>query len=318
MRQRPPTSLLSTITLSMVSALLCSGFLSACSALHKPRPMDHSSTNPLESELPYRGWGFLVEKLLMKGVPRNRVDAVFTDPRMPPFSLITFKLKPVESNDIYAKFRTLQKVAIGQKFIREHLSVLNSMENKSGVAKEIVTAILLVETHFGQNTGQELVLNRLARVSSVSEPDTLWKNYLRIREENPQVTFEQVRDRATYLEETFLPELVALFTLSEREKLDIFDIKGSIAGAFGIPQFLPKSYLSFAVDGDHDGKTSLFSLDDALYSTANFLKHYGWRSTLTDQEKRAVVWNYNHSRAYVDTIFWLAMSMKFQQREEKP
>jgi membrane-bound lytic murein transglycosylase B len=233
---------------------------------------------------------------------------------MPEFSLITFKLKPVESTDIYAKFRSAQKIATGQSFIRDYQHILSQMEKRLGVEREVVTAILLVETHFGQNTGKELVINRLARVSSVAEPETLSKNYLRLKEENPSITFEQVRDRATYLEKTFLPELAALFTLSEREKIDIFDIRGSIAGAFGIPQFLPKSYLSFAIDGNNDGSISLFDLNDAVFSTASFLKNYGWKSILDEEKKRAVVWNYNHSAAYVDTIFWLAMGMKYQNK----
>ena len=269
---------------------------------------------PPLSQAPYHGWAYLVDKLTTMGISRQKLERVFQDSRMPEFSLITFKLKPVESSDIYAKFRSAQKIATGQSFIRDYQYILSQMEARWGVEKEIVTAILLVETHFGQNTGKELVLNRLARVSSVAEPETLSKNYLRLKLEDSSITFEQVKARAMYLEQTFLPELAALFTLCEREKIDIFDLKGSIAGAFGIPQFLPKSYLSFAVDGNNDGSISLFDLNDAAFSTASFLKNYGWKSMLNEEKKRAVVWNYNHSTAYVDTIFWLATGMKYQKR----
>lgn len=289
-------------------ALLMIAPLPACSAL--PQNGQPLSLAPAEATPePYRGWEFLVDKLRQKGVPEPRLRSTFTDPRMPLFSMITFKLKPVESPDIYAKFRTLQKLKEGRDFVIRHQAHFDRITQQYGVDREVITAILLVETHFGANTGNELVLNRLARVSSVGEPGTLLENFKRIADEQPAVTIEQVRDRAIYLEETFLPEIVDLFTMVEREKLDIFSIRGSPAGAFGIPQFLPSSYLKFGVDGDGDSSISLYNLTDAMYSVACFLRHYGWNIKLTEKQKREVVWNYNHSRAYVDTIFWLASGM---------
>ena len=266
------------------------------------------------SEIPpsppsYRGWGYLVEKLKQKGISESRLKSVFEDPRMPPFSLITFKLKPVESADIYAKFRTIKKLNEGRQFVAKNQAAFDRISREYGVDREVITAILLVETHFGENTGSELVLNRLARVSSVNEPGTLEENFKRISSEQPEVTIEQVRARANYLEETFLPQVVDLFHMTEREKLDIFTLNGSPAGAFGIPQFLPSSYMNFGVDGNGDGSISLYNISDAMFSTARFLQHYGWKKGLTEKQKREVVWNYNHSQAYVDTIFWLASGM---------
>jgi membrane-bound lytic murein transglycosylase B len=65
--------------------------------------------------------------------------------------------------------------------------------------------------------------------------------------------------------------------MSEIEKkynINFNDINGSWAGAFGIPQFLPSSFLKFAVDGNGDGVIDLFDMEDAIYSVGNYLcKH---------------------------------------------
>ncbi len=284
--------------------------LSSCAELPVAALAPSAEASPATTErAPYRGWEFLVEKLRAKGVPDDKLAAVFNDQRMPPFSLITFKLKPVEPAAIYQGYRTLKKLKEGREFLQRYRSTFDALSRFSAVNPEVVTAILLVETHFGENTGKELIFNRLARVSSVGEPETLAKNLELIRKDNPEVTMDQVRKRALYLEETFLPEVVALFAIGERDNIDILTIRGSFAGAFGIPQFLPSSYITHGVDGDGDGKVSLYNMYDAIFSTANFLSNYGWKRGMTEKQKRAVVWNYNHSQAYVDTIFWLAAGM---------
>lgn len=307
-----PSLNLAVIRLMIVGIfLMVSGAaLSSCAEIPTGsiEPAHESSTAP-SSVPPYRGWTFLVERLRSKGVPEERLTSVFNDPRMPEFSLITFKLQPVEPPAIYQKYRSLKMLNEGRAFLAKYHSSFEQLSRFSSVNPEIVTAILLVETHFGQNTGREGIFNRLARVSSVGEPSTLAQNFELIRRDYPSVTMDQVRKRALYLEETFLPELIALFAIAERDKTDILGIKGSFAGAFGIPQFLPSSYIAYAVDGDGDGSISLYNIYDAIFSTANFLTHYGWKRGLTENQKRAVVWNYNHSQAYVDTIFWLAAGM---------
>jgi len=83
-------------------------------------------------------------------------------------------------------------------------------------------------------------------------------------------------------------------------------ITGSGAGAFGLTQFLPSSYLRFAVDGDGDGVVSLYDADDAIASTANYLRGNGWRPGISYTDQRRVIWTYNHSDAYIDTVLRLA------------
>src|SRR5262249_33531080 len=117
---------------------------------------------------------------------------------------------------------------------------------------------------------------------------------------------DQVRARARVLETTFYPEVLGLFRLAERERIDPLSVRGSSAGAFGLPQFLPTSYLHFGVDGNGDGQVSLYDADDAIASAAHYLSANGWRPGLSYADQRRVIWSYNHSDAYIDTVLWLA------------
>lgn len=250
------------------------------------------------------GWDYLVKNLIAtKKVNPKEVRKVFADQRMPKFELVTFRLKPSESYDIYSAFYSKTNLLLAQKFIKEYHHILTAAGKRFDIEPSAMVGILLVETKFGSYTGESMVLNRLARVSNVIEPNNLQRNYELMRKNDPNVTFAQVEARARYLQDTFLPEIVALFEIARKNKLNIFNIKGSIAGAFGLPQFLPSSYLKFAVDGDRNGKVSLFEVPDAIYSVANYLSHHGWIRNASSEAKRQAIWAYNHSNPYIDTVW---------------
>ena len=119
--------------------------------------------------------------------------------------------------------------------------------------------------------------------------------------------------KAQGLVKLFYPELRALFEIADRQQIDLFTFRGSVAGAFGLSQFLPTSYLKFAVDGDRDGKISLFDTDDAIASTANYLAVHGWKNSDPLKKKQRVIWSYNHSKPYIDTVLGLAEVLKKRQ-----
>ena len=114
------------------------------------------------------------------------------------------------------------------------------------------------------------------------------------------------RTRASYLQDTFYPEVRAVFEIAEREHLDPLGLRGSYSGAFGIPQFLPRSYLQHGVDGNGDGRVSLYNPDDAIVSCAHYLAAHGWKPRMTVAEKRRVLWAYNRSTPYIDTVLAVA------------
>jgi membrane-bound lytic murein transglycosylase B len=101
--------------------------------------------------------------------------------------------------------------------------------------------------------------------------------------------------------------LVALLSMHDLQRVDdLYNIRGSYAGAFGMPQFLPSSYLSWAVDGNQDRRIDLNDPSDAIASIANFLKVHGWKKKGSLEENMRAVWEYNHSQHYVNTIFAVA------------
>jgi membrane-bound lytic murein transglycosylase B len=174
----------------------------------------------------------------------------------------------------------------------------------------VVSAILHVETRCGGYTGNFVVLHRLARLAMANEPGNVRLN---IRDHSRGVPASElpdierrVRERARYLEDTFYPEVLATFEISRRLGIDPLGIRGSKSGAFGYPQFLPSSYLRFAVDGDGDGRVSLYDPADAIASAAKYLASHGWAPGITRAEQRRVIWAYNRSDAYIDTVLVLA------------
>ena len=125
-------------------------------------------------------------------------------------------------------------------------------EQELGVPVEVILAIIGVETYYGKNKGIFRALDALA---------TLGLDYPK---------------RAKF----FLGELESLFLLGKEENLKPAELKGSYAGAMGFGQFIPSSYLAYAVDFDHDGRRDLIDNPiDAIGSVANYLAEHGWDKT---------------------------------------
>ena len=96
-------------------------------------------------------------------------------------------------------------------------------------------------------------------------------------------------------------------------RMDPLQVKGSWAGAFGIPQFIPTSVKAYGKDGDGDGIVDIESLDDAIASVANYLAIHGY-SAADPQKSKKAVWHYNHSGEYVDCIIELRDKVKLQSK----
>ena len=268
------------------------------------------ATRAAAAEDPNRGWTYLIDRLIADGIEQARVVHVFRDPRLEPFDGLDFGLYPRESHALYRGFLRAPSLAAARRCRREHADALEAAERATGVSAGLVTAILHVETGCGRNTGSSPLVYRLARLAMANEPENLARNMERLAgdDASPDVV-RQVKERARYLEDTFYPEVRAVFELSDRLAVDPLELRGSGSGAFGYPQFLPTSYLRFGRDGSGDGRIDLFDIDDASASCATYLAAQGWRKGLTEKERRSVIWRYNRSEAYVSTVLALARSL---------
>lgn len=262
---------------------------------------------PLPANTNLRGWEHLASRLYQEGVSIQNILAVYSKNSMPKFQQVSFSLAPKESRNIYRGFNTRKNRQAAHDFITKYNTTFIQAEKKYAVPAEIITSILLVESHFGRNTGKYPIIYRLSRLANISDPENLQYNYTRLKKADSKVTFQQVVKRAHYLEKTFLPEIIATMEVARQNNIDRFDIKGSSAGAFGWPQFLPSSYLKYSVDFDNDGRKSLFNPHDVIGSVANYFHQHGWGK----KNPEAVVWKYNKSQAYVDTVLGLAKSLEY-------
>ncbi len=138
----------------------------------------------------------------------------------------------------------------GAAFWREHAAVLARASREFGVPEEIIVATIGVETLYGRSTGSHRVLEALVTLAFHYPP------------------------RA----ELFRSELEEYLLLAREIGLSAAGVRGSYAGAIGIPQFLPSSYRRYAIDFDGDGRRDLVSTTaDAIGSVANYYKAHGWR-----------------------------------------
>ena len=107
----------------------------------------------------------------------------------------------------------------------------------------MIVAILLVESRFGENIGKHRVVPTLASMAIMDAQDNLQNNFLVLREKDPELAFESVENRAKRRASWAYNELKCFLTILRDETIDPLEVKGSHAGALGMPQFIPSSDL---------------------------------------------------------------------------
>src|SRR3979411_867487 len=141
------------------------------------------------------------------------------------------------------------RVARGSSLMKQYGSVLGRIEQAYGVPGEVLVAIWGLETDFGVNTGKFSTIRSLATLA-----------------------YDCRRS------DTFRAELTDVLRIVERGALSPHDLGGGWPGELGQTQFMPSSYVKFAVDFDGNGRRDLLrSAPDVLASTANYLASYGWQ-----------------------------------------
>ncbi|WP_339461214.1 lytic murein transglycosylase B [Pseudomonas sp. EA_105y_Pfl2_R69] len=190
-----------------------------------------------------RDYGFAGEQLtgLFADVERKQaiIDAI---------SRPAEKVKPWK--DYRPIFITDARINKGVEFWKQHEATLARAEAEYGVAPQVIVAIIGVETSYGGNTGSYRVMDALSTLAFDYPP------------------------RAPF----FRKELREFLMLAREEQVDPLGLKGSYAGAMGLPQFMPSSFRAYAVDFDNDGHINIWTNPvDAIGSVASYFKRHGWQ-----------------------------------------
>jgi membrane-bound lytic murein transglycosylase B len=154
----------------------------------------------------------------------------------------------------WAQYRALvvtdQRATNGRAAVRQNAAIIQAVHNRYGVDDGVVVGIWGLESSFGQKTGDYPVIQALATLA--------WQT-----------------KRAAF----FRSELIAALRILDSGDITPVRMTGSYAGAMGQPQFMPTSYLRYAVDFEGNGRRDIWgSKADTLASIANYLANAGWRS----------------------------------------
>lgn len=215
---------------------------------------------------------FIDNMVSKHGFERAQLEKLFAAIEPKP-GIIESISNPAEAKPWY-KYRPIfiqeSRIKGGVAFWNKHASILERAEKQYGVPAQIIVAIIGVETRYGRYTGRHKVFESLV---------TLGFDYPK---------------RGKF----FRSELSQYLILTREEGIDPLSLKGSYAGAMGMPQFISSSYRRYAVDFDGDGKRDLHhNISDVIGSVANYFKVHGWqpgevvvsRATVTPNARIAVI-----------------------------
>ena len=195
---------------------------------------------------------FIAELVQRHGFAQNELQALFS--RVQRVDGVMQLMVPAERppwDDYRAMFVNEPRIGGGVAFWKANRRTLERAERRYGVPAPVIVAIIGIETYYGKNMGRWRVIDALS---------TLAFDY---------------PARAPF----FRSELEQYLLLARENGLDVFALRGSYAGAIGIPQFMPGSLRRYGVDFDGDGSIDLRrSAADAIGSVANFLREHGWRA----------------------------------------
>jgi len=252
----------------------------------------------------------LQERLISDGFDRDMITNLYSRPE------VTFETRGIsayfvyrESKVRYDHYSEQLQIKRAKKYLAKHLSAFDEAEKTYGVDKEVITAIILVETQLGKLLGSRSIMNTLSTMAALSDPQVREALWLQISN-TPDLTRERFEEKAARKSQWSYRELKAYLMHAFTEGFDPVKINGSFAGAMGIAQFMPSNIEPLARDGNNDGKIDLFDDADAIASIAYYLKKHGWRPGIDRQQAEKVIYHYNHSKRYVEAVLKISDLLK--------
>jgi membrane-bound lytic murein transglycosylase B len=170
------------------------------------------------------------------------IDKIVQHDKNQPHKKLTFR-------EYRSKVVSENRIKKGQELYKQHEEILDRVARHYKVNKEYIVALWGIETFYGKITGGYNIIDSLATL-----------------------TYDGRREKF------FKKELINALKIMESQKLEKDIFKGSWAGAMGQCQFMPSSYLSYAVDFNNDGKADIWSdMEDIFASIANYLSKNGFK-----------------------------------------
>ncbi len=211
------------------------------------------ASNTLEaSNIEFNNWlKSFKEFALNSKISESTFDKVMTNVEFLPKVIEYDRYQPefYEDTNTYIKKRTSKKkVEKGLKLYEKNLDLINTVEKKFLVEKELLLALMGIETNFGTYLGKMDIISSLATLS-----------------------FDKRRS------DFFTKELITILQLIESDIIDYKILYGSWAGAFGNFQFMPSTIKKYAIDFNNDNKIELKNLEDSFASAANYINKIGWK-----------------------------------------
>ena len=188
---------------------------------------------------------------ISEGVSKKVVDDIMSNAKFLPKVIEYDRYQPefYEDTFTYIKKRTSKKkLKDGMKLYKKEKKIINKVENEFQVEKELLLALMGIETNFGKYLGKMDIISSLATLS-----------------------FDKRRS------EFFTKELLILLKLVDNKIVNKNILYGSWAGAFGNFQFMPRTIRNYAIDYNKNKTIELKKVEDSFASAANYLKKIGWK-----------------------------------------
>ncbi len=206
----------------------------------------------LANTQPFQEWLYgLRQEALSQGISKQTLDEAFesTEPidriieldRKQPETTLTFQ-------EYLAKIISDNRISAGSEMRAEHYELLNQVSAQYGVQPQFIVALWGIETNYGNNMGSFGVIDSLATLAYDGRRSDFFRS-----------------------------ELLKALKIIDEDHIEAIDMIGSWAGAMGQCQFMPSSFMQFAVDQDSDGKRDIWNTQpDVFASIANYLSSSGW------------------------------------------
>ncbi len=199
----------------------------------------------------FNDWKVIFKKRAIKeGVSKATVDKLIDRSKFLSDVIKYDRYQPEfyeDTNTYISKRASLKKVKLGKIILNKENNIINKVSSEYKVDKNLLLALMGIETNFGNYLGKMDIVSSLATLS-----------------------YDQRRS------EFFTKELITLLKLVDAKIIDPSTLFGSWAGAFGNFQFMPSTIKNHAIDYNKDGSIDLKNIEDSFASAANYLSNLGW------------------------------------------